>query len=60
VIHQARQHGNDEDDNLFSQAMSFLGKNKHDNEDIDEQQMVALISSCTETRPMIVLTMPVP
>jgi hypothetical protein len=40
VMNQARKHGNDEDGNLFSQAMSFLGRNKHDDEDIDEQQMI--------------------
>jgi hypothetical protein len=55
VINQARQHGNDEDGNLFSQAMSFLGKNKHDNEDIDEQQMVGahqqLYGNQTNNRP---------
>lgn len=40
AISQARQHGNKEDGNLFSQAMSFLGQNKHSNEDLDEQQMI--------------------
>jgi hypothetical protein len=42
AIKQARQHGNDDDGNLFSHAMSFLGKKKDedDDDDIDEQQMV--------------------
>jgi len=41
AIKQARKHGNEKDGNLFSQAMSFLGNKKNDdNEDIDEQQMV--------------------
>jgi hypothetical protein len=40
VVSQALRHGNDEDGNIFSQAMSFLGQNKHSNEDVNEQQMI--------------------
>ncbi|KAL9623235.1 MAG: hypothetical protein Q9160_002550 [Pyrenula sp. 1 TL-2023] len=43
VVSQARRHGNQEDGNFFSSAMSFLGQNKHhiQNEGgVDEQQMV--------------------
>lgn len=40
VINHARRHGKDEDINLFSQAMSFLGENKHSDEDLDEQRMI--------------------
>ncbi|KAF7506625.1 hypothetical protein GJ744_011557 [Endocarpon pusillum] len=44
AIKHARQHGNEEDGNLFSQAMSFLGHKKDDDDDdddeINEQKMV--------------------
>jgi hypothetical protein len=41
AIKQARKHGNEDEGNLFSQAMSFLGNKKDDDDDdIDEQQMV--------------------
>jgi hypothetical protein len=40
AIKQARKHGNEDDGNLFSQAMSFLGNKEDDDDDIDEQQVV--------------------
>lgn len=41
AIKHAQRHGDGEDGNLFSQALSFLGENKHHaDEDIDEQQMI--------------------
>lgn len=55
VINQARRHGSDDDGNLFSQALSFLGQKKDDDEDLDEQRMIGahqqLYGDQSGTRP---------